>query len=77
MSKRKYGSDWKRIRDRYIKQQPNCETCIMKYMRVTKATQVHHIVPVSQGGKNIDANLIALCPDCHKWYHQQMEGKRK
>lgn len=28
--------------------------------------EVHHIVPVSKGGTNSQANLITLCHRCHK-----------
>jgi len=77
--RRKYGNSWKKIRDRYMKNHPNCELCIMRKMKATKATEVHHIVPICEGGQNIDANLMALCHDCHAWIHMQMqkEGKRK
>ena len=33
-------------------------------------TQVHHIVPVSEGGKDEHANLILLCSSCHTMVHQ-------
>ena len=68
MSKKRYGRAWKRIRDRYASQHPNCELCLMT-MRVSKATEIHHIVPISRGGKHIEANLMALCHECHTWIH--------
>lgn len=27
--------------------------------------QVHHIIPISRGGRTIDLNLITLCRVCH------------
>lgn len=35
--------------------------------------QVHHITPLSRGGKTVGANLITLCEDCHKERHSHME----
>jgi len=32
-------------------------------------TEVHHIVPRAEGGKDSFENLIALCPNCHRRYH--------
>lgn len=34
---------------------------------------VHHIVPVSEGGGDEPTNLVTLCIDCHKKRH----GKEK
>lgn len=30
---------------------------------------VHHIIPVSQGGKNDPSNLVTLCPNHHRMAH--------
>lgn len=70
MSSKKYGRTWKRIRDRYIKQHPNCEICLTK-MKCTPATEVHHIVPISRGGQHLDCNLLALCHKCHTEIHRR------
>lgn len=29
----------------------------------------HHVIQLQNGGKNIQANIIALCRDCHKKVH--------
>ncbi len=34
--------------------------------------EVHHIVPLSQGGGNNPTNLITLCKACHKARHDKM-----
>lgn len=36
--------------------------------------QVHHIVPVSEGGANVIANLETLCASCHRAAHRQKVG---
>lgn len=63
-SNKRYGRAWKRIRDRHIKAHPLCEEC-KKNGRITAAEEVHHILPLSQGGTHADSNLMSLCKSCH------------
>ncbi len=62
--RRRYGRAWKRIRDRYISAHPLCEECL-KAGRMTPAEEVHHKLPLSQGGTHAESNLMALCKPCH------------
>ena len=62
--RKRYGRSWKRIRDRYIQVHPLCEEC-RKQGRLIPAEEVHHIVPLSQGGDSSCGNLMALCTSCH------------
>lgn len=34
-----------------------------------KRTDVHHIVPVAEGGGDQFSNLVAVHPDCHRRLH--------
>lgn len=61
---RKYGRAWKRIRDRYIAIHPICESC-ERDGRLAPAKEVHHKLPVSQGGQHNKENLMSLCRSCH------------
>jgi len=63
-SNRRYGRAWKRVRELYIAAHPLCEECL-KQGRITPAEEVHHILPLSRGGTNDTANLMALCKPCH------------
>lgn len=63
-SKKRYGRTWKRIRDRYISAHPLCEQC-KRDGTITRAQEVHHIKPLSQGGTNDEDNLMSLCTPCH------------
>ena len=63
-TRKRYGRAWKRIRDRYISRHPLCEEC-EKHGRATPAEEVHHILPLAQGGTHAEANLMALCKECH------------
>lgn len=33
---------------------------------------VHHILPISEGGKNEESNLISLCPNHHRMAHRDL-----
>ena len=33
------------------------------------AAELHHILPRSEGGRDVDANLILLCSQCHRGRH--------
>ena len=62
--KKRYGRAWQRVRDRFIADHPLCQQC-KAHGAVTPAQEVHHVVPLSQGGTNEEANLMALCTSCH------------
>jgi 5-methylcytosine-specific restriction enzyme A len=32
--------------------------------------EIHHIVPLAQGGSDIIGNVVALCPNCHRKMHE-------
>jgi 5-methylcytosine-specific restriction protein A len=68
---RKYGRAWKRIRDRYASEHPLCELCL-KEGRLTLMDEVHHILPVSQGGRHNQENLMSLCRSCHTKLHHDL-----
>src|SRR6266545_3063993 len=42
--------------------------CAVPTCRGILALDLHHMVEVQEGGKNIPDNLIALCPTCHALY---------
>jgi 5-methylcytosine-specific restriction protein A len=63
-SNKRYGRSWKRIRDRYIKTHTLCEEC-QRQGRLTPAEEVHHIIPLANGGSNNKENLMSLCKSCH------------
>ena len=63
-TKKRYGSQWRKIRALYVKAHPLCEECL-KHGRTTPVEQVHHIVPLSDGGTHDFSNLMSLCKSCH------------
>jgi len=52
-----------------IKARRKCRDCGIK-KKSNQSFQIHHIIPISQGGKSIHNNLILLCPDCHNKRHE-------
>lgn len=68
--RRRYGRAWKRIRDRYVSQHPLCEMCLGND-RMTPTEEVHHKLPLAEGGTHDQSNLIALCQSCHSRIHAE------
>lgn len=75
----RYGSEWRKIRTRYIKAHAFCEDCLSRG-RYVPATEVHHKLPLKDGGTNDESNLMSLCKSCHSRITVEMGdrwGKRK
>lgn len=62
--RRHYDRRWEKLRAVYLARNPLCAHC-QQAGRLTPATEVHHIVPVAQGGADHEDNLMALCKSCH------------
>lgn len=57
---------WKRTRNYVLSEEPLCRECSKKKL-VVPATDVDHILPISDGGNPWDLdNLQPLCSRCHK-----------
>lgn len=69
-TRRRYGRVWKRIRDSYVQQHPVCELC-QRDGKVVPTEEVHHKVPLAEGGTHARNNLIALCKPCHAKLHAE------
>ena len=67
---RKYGRAWKRIRDKYAAEHPFCERCFERGILV-ETEEIHHKLPLSEGGTHDRRNLIALCKSCHSREHAE------
>ncbi len=63
-SKRGYDHRWRKIRKMYLSGNLLCVECLKKGLLV-EATEVHHIIPIMNGGTNDYSNLMALCKSCH------------
>lgn len=63
-SRRGYDRIWQKLRLIHLAEHPLCVHC-QRDGRITVATQVHHIQPLSAGGTNARENLQSLCDSCH------------
>jgi len=61
---RRYGTLWRRVRTAYIRTHPLCELCEQRG-RLRPAEEVHHKLPLANGGTHDRDNLQALCKSCH------------
>ena len=61
---KRYGRRWHEIRDLYISKHPLCERCL-EAGHLVPAEEVHHVLPLADGGDNSDENLMSLCKSCH------------
>lgn len=52
-----------------LKQEKRCRICNKKGI-----LQIHHILPVREGGPNSKTNLIVVCKDCHSKIHAAVDG---
>jgi AAA domain-containing protein/HNH endonuclease len=59
-----YGAIWRRLRREHLRMEPLCRTCAGRG-RVVLATDVDHVIPRRQGGRDEHANLQSLCHPCH------------
>lgn len=73
---RYHSPAWNKIRKMKLNKDPLCEEC-MEAGRYTKATLVHHRLPLSEGGGNNPENLESLCAACHNRIHLQMKKRRR
>ncbi len=84
---------WARVKEFVLKRDGKCLNCgvkigtpnpelytavsQVKYHSSTVVFEVHHILPISEGGDEFDPdNLMTLCYDCHKEKHS-ISGKRR
>lgn len=66
----RYGRSWRKARDAYATAHPFCERCFEEG-RMTPLDEVHHILPVEEGGGDEEGNLMSLCRSCHNKIHAE------
>jgi 5-methylcytosine-specific restriction endonuclease McrA len=64
----KKNSWWDIRKEVYARDGGMCVFC-RRVGRLVKATDVHHIVPLSRGGTTTKSNLVSVCDCCHEKRH--------
>ena len=41
---------------------------------VDTVLELHHVIPVAEGGEDRPSNMIVLCPECHRRAHVRLSG---
>lgn len=74
------SSEWRKLREVYLKRNPLCEECLLKG-KITPAVDVHHKKsPFKNNEVNKSLlldynNLQALCKECHGDIHNRQQGR--
>lgn len=63
-----YPEDWPAIREAVRVRDQQCVNCHASGDEI--AFNIHHVVPLSQGGSNRMSNLVLLCDRCHAAAHE-------
>ena len=61
---RGYDGRWRKVRRIVLAEEPLCRSCKARG-RVVLASEVDHIMPLSDGGTEERENLQSLCKPCH------------
>ena len=48
---------------------PNCNYQGFRKESGEAYIEIHHVVPLSEGGEDSINNTVALCPNCHRALH--------
>jgi 5-methylcytosine-specific restriction endonuclease McrA len=75
------GKVWERdrkVRDAALRRAAGrCESCKQRGFKMVGGgtyLETHHVIPLSEGGADSEANVVALCPNDHREAHH---GKRR
>ena len=75
-SKKRYGYRWQKIRARFLSAHPLCAEC-QREGRMSVAAEVHHIIPLSNGGTHAESNLEGLCRSHHSSLHLRERSRKR
>lgn len=70
-----YPPDWSKRKDEIKSRKKACDKCGKTRFRKKDSLQVHHKIPIREGGNHLDSNLELLCKNCHKIEHLKSPHK--
>jgi len=62
-------------RAQYSCEMPSCDYVGFEQENGERYIEVHHLIPLSQGGEDSLSNTVALCPTCHRKLHYASNKK--
>lgn len=71
-----------KIKENVLKRaKDKCELCNSKAPFIKNNGEpyfeIHHLIPLAEGGLDTESNTTCLCPNCHKELHYGEEAKKK
>ena len=69
------ASEAKELKQRYV--EDGIDGCWVCGFDFSEILQIHHIIPIKDGGNNDSGNVVIVCPNCHKALHKAYEYLRK
>lgn len=63
-------------RANYSCEMPDCDYIAFEKENGEKYIEVHHIIPLANGGEDSITNTVALCPTCHRKMHYSMNKEQ-
>ena len=76
MGERIRGRRGVQLRKARLAAEPLCRRCKERGI-VTAATVPDHILPLAQGGEDVDSNIRCLCRPCHEIVTAEQFGHRQ
>ncbi|MCV0396951.1 MAG: HNH endonuclease [Rhizobiaceae bacterium] len=70
------GRKGQELRKRRLQAEPLCRHCKAKGF-IRASTVPDHIIPLKDGGEDVDSNIQCLCDDCHEAKTAKDMGYRK
>lgn len=64
--------DWSAVKLEVLRRDRYCCTKCGVSVRGTNERAIHHIIPLSRGGRTVASNLTTLCDPCHESKHRHM-----
>jgi len=58
-----------KVRSNYSCEMPGCDYTGFSKTDGSQYIEVHHVIPLSEGGEDNVNNTVALCPNCHRKLH--------
>lgn len=71
---RLHGPALKKLVQAVYERDKGCCVCCGRY--VEEGVKSHHEPPKSQGGQDIEENMVTLCNECHYKRHNTAEGRQ-